>query len=78
MDIQEFIEKIETEFDDLEKGVLKPESIFRDAFEWNSVNALIFIALINVEYDVILNADDLKNSKTVQDLYDIVLSRYKG
>ncbi|HOY31647.1 MAG TPA: phosphopantetheine-binding protein [Bacteroidales bacterium] len=75
MDIQEFIEKIEGEFEDLEKGVLKPESNFRDVFDWNSVNALIFIALVSTEYDVTVTAEDLRVSKTIGDIYNIIKSR---
>ena len=39
------------------------------------MNALIFIALINVEYSVEINAEDLVNSKTIQELYNIVEDR---
>jgi acyl carrier protein len=78
MEIADFIKNIEAEFVDLEPGKLKPESVFRDLFEWNSVNALILIAMVNAEYDVELTADDLRQSKTIQDLFDIVKSRYKG
>ncbi len=77
MDIKNFIKKIEEEFDDLEPGKLKPDSDFREGFEWNSMNALILIALVNVEYDVIINADDLQKSKTINDLFDIIKSRVK-
>lgn len=73
--IEEFIKKLEGEFEDLEPGKLKPESIFRDAFEWNSINALILIALIKTEYNVAINAEDIQKSKTVNDIYEIVNSR---
>jgi acyl carrier protein len=76
--INEFIVKVEEEFEDLESGVLKPESVIRDHFTWDSINALILIAHVNVEYGVVINAEDLVNSKTVQDLYDIVNSRYQA
>ncbi|MBT3208306.1 MAG: acyl carrier protein [Bacteroidetes bacterium] len=75
MSIEEFIEQLEEEFDDLEPGVLKPESEFRKNFEWNSINALIFIALVDSEYDVTINAEDLNSSKTIQDLFEIIKSR---
>ena len=77
MNIEEFIKNVEAEFDDLEPGKLKPESIFRESFEWNSINALILIAMVKTEYDVTINADDLVKSKTVQDIYNIVASRVK-
>jgi acyl carrier protein len=73
--ISEFIQKIEAEFEDLEPGKLKPESNFREAFEWNSINALILIALIKTEYNVSINAEDIQRSKTVNDIFEIVKSR---
>jgi acyl carrier protein len=73
--IEDFIQKLEAEFEDLEPGKLKPESNFRDAFEWNSINALILIALIKTEYNVSINADDIQKSKTINDIFSIVKSR---
>ncbi len=75
MNIEEFVKHIENEFDDLKPGILKPESNFRDSFEWNSINALILIAMVKTEYDVTLTADDLIKSKTVQDIYSIIEGR---
>lgn len=76
--IEDFIKKIEDEFDELEPGKLKPDSVFREMFDWNSINALVLIAMVKTEYDVTLNADDLVKSKTVKDVFDIIQSRYKG
>lgn len=75
MTIEDFIHNIETEFDDLEPGKLKPKSIFREAFEWNSINALILIAMMKTEYGVTVNAEDIQKSKTVNDLFMIAKSR---
>ena len=75
MSIDTFIRQIEDEFDDLKPGVLKPESRFREVFEWNSINALILIAMVKTEYNVTLTADDLINSKTVQDIYTLKETR---
>ncbi len=73
--MEEFIKHIEAEFDDLKPGVLKADSNFREVFEWNSINALILIAMVKTEYDVTLTADDLIKSKTVNDIYSLVESR---
>jgi acyl carrier protein len=78
MTIQDFIARLEEEFDDLEPGKLKPETAFREAFEWSSVNALILIALVKTEYDVTINAADITQSKTVNDLYQIIRQRVSG
>jgi len=76
--VEDFITKIEAEFDELEPGKLKPESNFRDMFDWNSINALVLIAMIKTEYDVTINADDLVKSKTVNDVFTLVKSRVTG
>ncbi len=76
--IEDFIKKIEDEFDELEPGKLKPDSVFREMFDWNSINALVLIAMVKTEYDVTLNADDLTQSKTVKDVFDIIQSRFQG
>ena len=73
--IEEFITKVEEEFDDMKKGSLDPDSPIREHFNWDSINALIFIAHVNVEYGVEINAEDLVNAGTVRDLYNIVKTR---
>ena len=78
VDIKEFIANVEEEFEDLPKGVLTKESIIRDHFTWDSINALIFIAHINVNYNVEVSAEDLVNSITVGDLYNTVKTRFNG
>ncbi len=78
MSIQDFIQKVEHEFDQITPGTLTPESKIKDHFEWDSINALVFIALVNVEYDVEINAEDLQQSETVADLYSVVETRKQG
>jgi acyl carrier protein len=75
MKIEEFIIRLEQEYEDLTPGKLKPNSAFREVFEWNSINALILIAMVKTEYDVTINAEDIATSKTVEDLFRIVQSR---
>jgi len=75
MNVEEFIGHLEEEFEDITPGTLKPESEFGKHFEITSINALIMIALVNTEYGVVINANDLQSSKTINDLYKIIKSR---
>ncbi len=75
MNINDFIIRIEEEFEDIQPGTLKPESVFREVFEWNSINALILIAMVKTEYDVTINAEDIAKSITVEDIYKIIEAR---
>ncbi len=70
--INDFISKIESEFEDVPPGSVKPETKFRDHFDWTSVNALVLFSMINVEYGVTLTAEDLQKSVTIQDLFDVI------
>lgn len=75
--VNDFIAKIEEEFEDIPKGSLKPESAFRENFDWSSVNALILFSMINIEYDIIMTVEDLQSATTVQELYDVVVKKSK-
>ncbi len=72
MRVEEFIEKIVEEFPDLDKSDIAPEMDFRDHVEWDSINALVLIAMVNVEYDVIITAQELINAATVNDVFEVV------
>lgn len=77
MTINNFIETLESEFDELEPGTLKADTNFRDLDEWSSMHALIIIALIDTDYDVTITGEDLSNIETVSELYAIVEARVK-
>lgn len=51
------------------------ETKFKELEEWSSLTALSVIAMIDEEYDVKIKGDDVRNSQTVNDLYEIVKSR---
>jgi acyl carrier protein len=75
MKIEDFIARLEEEYEDITPGTLKPESKFREVFEWSSINALILIALVKTDYDVVVNAEDIATSQTIEDLYRIIEAR---
>lgn len=76
--IDEFITKLESEFEDIEPGSVHAESVIKDHFTMDSINALIFIAHVNVEYDVVIDAEELVNSEKVVDLYNVVAGKLKA
>ena len=74
-EISEFIKKIEFEMDEIEPGTIQPTTNFRELEQWSSMMGLIFIALIDTEYDVTLNGTELISCITVNDLYQVVKSK---
>ena len=75
MEIKEFIENFADQFDDTEASELSAETKFKELDEWSSLVALSVIAMVDEEYDVAIKGDDIRNSETIQDLFNIVESR---
>ena len=75
MEIKEFISNFADQFDDLDASVLTPETEFKQLDDWNSLVALSVIAMIDEEYDVTIKGDDIRNAKTIEDLYNNVKSK---
>lgn len=74
MDINEFIENFAGQFDDTPADQIKPDTIFGELDEWSSLTALSVIAMVDEEYGVTLKGDDIKNSTTVQDIFNRVVA----
>lgn len=75
MDINTFIDNFAGQFDDTDRSAFTAETKFRDLAEWSSLIALSIIAMVDEEYDVTLRGDDVKNSQTIQDLFNMVQSK---
>lgn len=75
MDIKEFIEKFADQFEDTDISLIDADTVFKDLDEWSSLIALSLIAMVDEEYDVTIKGDDIRNSNTIQDLFNIVQSR---
>jgi acyl carrier protein len=74
---EEFTKQLIAEFDDVKENIVFPETNYRDIPNWSSMYALIIIAFIDANFDVQLNANELKTAQTVRDLYNIVCSKIK-
>lgn len=75
MELNEFVEKFAEQFDDTDPSEITAETEFKTLDEWSSLIALSIIAMVDEEYDVTLKGDDIRNSKTVKDVYEIVKSK---
>lgn len=73
--IEEFTTELEKEFEDVQPGTITPDTNYREIKSWSSMYALIVIAFVDANFGVELNADDLRNSQTIRDIYNIVASK---
>jgi acyl carrier protein len=75
MEIEKFIENFANQFDETDVSQFKINTIFRELDEWSSIMALTIIAMIDEEYDVQLKGDDMRNSNTIEELFNVVNSK---
>jgi len=75
MELKTFIQDFSDLFDETDPSEIKADTVFKELDEWSSLIALSVIAMVDEEYDVTLKGNDIRNCNTVEDLFNIVLSK---
>ena len=73
--LEEFVALFSEQFDDTDPSEITATTVFHDLDEYSSLIGLSIIAMVDEEFDVALKGDDVKNSVTVEDLYNRVISK---
>lgn len=73
--IGEFVKLFAELFEDIDTSNFAPDTDFRANEEWSSLIGLSVIAMVDDEFDVTLKGDDIKNSKTIQDIYNLITEK---
>lgn len=71
-DIQAFIENFLVAVDFQDPVEVTPETILIELPEWDSLAALGVIVMFDIEYSKTIISDDLKQSVTLQDLFNLL------
>lgn len=72
MDINEFVLKFSEQFDYTDSSVFSVDTSFRELDEWSSLTAFNVLAMIEDDYHVTLKAENLRQCKTIEDVYKLV------
>ena len=75
MELKDFIENFANQFDDTDASEIQADTVFKDLDEWSSLIALSVIAMVDEEYDITIKGDDIRNSNTVEDLFNSVKAK---
>lgn len=75
MELKVFIEKFAEQFDDTDASEIQAETKFKELDEWSSLIALGVIGMVDEEYDITLKGEDIRNSETVEDLFNAVKAK---
>ena len=68
----DFLEKFASQFEETDPATITMGTQFRELDEWNSMMALMIIAMVDEEYNVPLTGNDIRESKSIEDIYNKV------
>lgn len=75
MELKEFIEFFAEQFDDTDASEIQADTKYKELDEWSSLVALSVIAMVDEEYNVTIKGDVIKNSETVEDLFNAIKAK---
>ena len=73
--LEGFIKNFENTVDGIEPGSLNAKTVFGSLKHWDSLAVLMFIDMVDAEYDVRLNSRQMKEAETLEDLYGLISNK---
>ncbi|RXQ93865.1 acyl carrier protein [Ancylomarina salipaludis] len=74
MELKEFIQLFAEQFDDTAVELFTSKTEFKKLDEWDSLTALSVIAMIDEEMEKRITGADIRNSNTIEDLFNVANS----
>lgn len=71
--MEDFLDAFVEILDDTDRSVLLAETIYKDLDEWDSMTALMLIAMFDEKYEKKITGNDIKEAHSLNDLYLIAL-----
>lgn len=75
MDINEFISNLSEVFEESDLSNVVASTPFRSFPEWSSLVSLSLIAMIDDKYNVKITGNEIRESQTVEDIFNVVKSK---
>lgn len=75
MELKEFVEKFAEQFEDTDPEEITAGTNYRELDEWSSLLGMVIIAFVKTEMGKTVTGDDLKACKSVEALYNLIMSR---
>lgn len=73
--LDEFVALCAEQFYDTDASEITATTVFHELDEWSSLIGLSLIGMVAEEFNVGLKGDDVKDSLTIEDLYNRVKAR---
>lgn len=70
--LEEFVSLFAEQFEETNVSEFAPQTKFHELEEWSSLMALSIIAMVDEEFDVTIKGNDIKDSETIENLYQLI------
>lgn len=75
MELNEFVQKFAEQFEETAIELFTAETVFKNLPEWSSLTALSIIAMVDEEMEKRITGADIRNTATIEELYQLALSK---
>ena len=75
MELNEFTKLFAEQFDETPKELFSPTTVYKDLEAWDSLAALSVMAMVEEEMDVKITGADIRNCNTIEDLFNLAISK---
>ncbi len=75
MDLNDFIKNFADQFDDTDASEITADTEYQELEEWSSLTAMSIIALAKTEYGKTITGREIRYTKTVKDLFELISSK---
>ncbi len=69
--MEKFIQNFYDLFEDSDRALFSADTQFKNLDEWDSMIALMLIAMFDEKYQIKLNGDAIKKASTISDLFEL-------
>ncbi|MEG2078283.1 Phosphopantetheine attachment site [Chryseobacterium piscicola] len=69
--MEQFLENFYELLEETDRDAITPDTEFKNLDEWNSMTALMLIAMFDEQYEAKLNGDSINKATTLTDLYQL-------
>jgi acyl carrier protein len=75
--IETFLVHFQRSFDPPLNQTPARDTVFKELPGWSSMQALVLIAMVDTEYDVLLEGEEIQAARTLEDLFQIIVQKVK-
>lgn len=74
MELNDFIKNFANIFEETDASSIHADTVYSELEEWDSVMVLSLISMVDEEYGIVVDVDEMSETRTVEDLFNYVNS----